>query len=314
MIVGYAVRRWQRSEAAEAACERWSHRCKIAVLAYLLPPVVVTALIRQPLTGTHVLTMGAIGALSLLSGALLGRLLISLWDMPPQRAGAFLGCAAMANIFSFGGLLVFSFWGNEGLQQLYLFELFKHVLYYGVFYPWCGTFGDGAARGRGGLMESLRAHPITLIPIVAVLIGLIVNFAIYREGVSVLSLPQWISSVNRVLVPVHVGILTFAVGLTLRPSRISGYWTECVASGVIAFIARPAVTAAIAYGCFSIGWIDSLGFSAAVLISAMPVAFNSLIPPTLYGLDQDLANSCWIFTTVVMIVLVPIMYVAVGAG
>lgn len=314
MIVGYAVRRWQRSEAAKAACDRWSRRCKIAVLSYMVPLVVVTSLIRQPLTGTHVLTMGVIGALSLFSGAVLGRLLIFWWNMPPRKAGAFLGCTSMANIFSFGGLLVFSFWENEGLQQLYLFELFKHVLYYGVFYPWCGTFGDGANNGSGGLIGSLRAHPITLIPIVAVIIGLLANFAIYRDGIDVFTLPQWIASANRILVPAHVGLMTFAVGLTLRPSRISDYWAECVASGVIAFMARPAATAAIAYVCFSSGWIDSLGFRAAIVISAMPVAFNSLIPPTLYGLDLDLANSCWIFTTVVMIVLVPIMYMAVGAG
>ena len=40
----------------------------------------------------------------------------------------------------------------------------------------------------------------------------------------------------------------------------------------------------------------------------MPVAFNSLIPPALYRLDEDLANSCWIFTSAMMVVVVPALY------
>ncbi len=314
MIAGYLIRYHQRTQPTQAACDRWSRRLKIACLGYLIPPVVVIAIIQRPLSGTNVLAMGAIGVTCLLCGALLGRIYIAIRRMPPRQAGAFLGCASMANMFSFGGLIVFSFWKNDGLQQLYLFELFKHFLYFGVFYPWCATFGRALGQKRPSLIGSFRAYPITLIPIGAVVIGLVMNFVIHGVNALSVTLPDWLMSVNGILVPLHVGLLTFAVGLTLRPSRISSYWLECMAVNVIAFVARPAITAGAAMACLALGWIDMLGFRAAILLAAMPVAFNSLIPPALYDLDMDLANSCWICSTVVMLIMVPGMYMFAGIG
>jgi hypothetical protein len=37
----------------------------------------------------------------------------------------------------------------------------------------------------------------------------------------------------------------------------------------------------------------------------MPVAFNALIPPSIYDLDLNLANSCWFFTTALLIFVLP---------
>ena len=48
-----------------------------------------------------------------------------------------------------------------------------------------------------------------------------------------------------------------------------------------------------------------MAFRMAIVISAIPVAVNARIAPTLYDLDEDLANSCGIFTIGRMIVVVP---------
>ena len=40
----------------------------------------------------------------------------------------------------------------------------------------------------------------------------------------------------------------------------------------------------------------------------MPVAFNALVPPAIFGFDLDLANSAWIVTTASLIVIVPALY------
>ena len=39
----------------------------------------------------------------------------------------------------------------------------------------------------------------------------------------------------------------------------------------------------------------------------MPVAFTALIPPSIYDLDLDLANSCWFFTTALLVVVLPLL-------
>ena len=64
------------------------------------------------------------------------------------------------------------------------------------------------------------------------------------------------------------------------------------------------------------GKIDG-GLPLRVLITmgAMPVAFNSLIPPSIYNLDIDLANSCWIVSTALfVIVILPLLYLLTLAG
>jgi predicted permease len=76
----------------------------------------------------------------------------------------------------------------------------------------------------------------------------------------------------------------------------------------IKFLILPTLTGTIAYGCMRAGWISPLAVRVAVVVSSMPVAFNALIPPSLYNLDEDLANSCWIFTSALLIVVVPLLY------
>jgi predicted permease len=45
----------------------------------------------------------------------------------------------------------------------------------------------------------------------------------------------------------------------------------------------------------------------------MPVAFNALIPPSIYNLDLDLANSCWFFTTASLVVVLPLLLMLVNS-
>jgi predicted permease len=45
----------------------------------------------------------------------------------------------------------------------------------------------------------------------------------------------------------------------------------------------------------------------------MPVAFNALIPPSIYDLDLDLANSCWFFTTAALVIVLPMLLLVVNA-
>jgi len=62
----------------------------------------------------------------------------------------------------------------------------------------------------------------------------------------------------------------------------------------------------------TVAW--SLGFGAidgglplkvVMILSSMPVAFNALIPPSIYDLDLDLANSCWFVTTALLAIVLP---------
>lgn len=308
MLAGYVTRRClvARRTRFEETCRQCSRWAKLLCIGILVPPITVSAMIRQPLSGTNVLAMGTLGGACFLTGALIGRLYIQFADLPSRQAGALLGCCGMSNVVTFGGLITFAFWGNLGLQQLYLYKLFEHVLYYGLFFPWCGTYNPDLGRDRPGVIASFRRHPVTLIPIAAVVIGLVSNYALF-EIVRADVPPDWTQDFNVVLVPFHVLLLTFAVGLSLRPSLLRHHLKSCAVVAAIKFALRPLTAVVLAWLCLEAGWINDLAFRVAITISAMPVAFNALIAPALYNLDEDLANSCWIVTTSLMVVVVPVL-------
>ena len=53
---------------------------------------------------------------------------------------------------------------------------------------------------------------------------------------------------------------------------------------------------------------DGLAFKVVLILSSMPVAFNALVAASIYDLDLDLANSCWIVTTGALVIILPWLY------
>ena len=72
-----------------------------------------------------------------------------------------------------------------------------------------------------------------------------------------------------------------------------------IVPGVVTFLA-------LLLGYRNIG--DGLLLKVVIILSSMPVAFMALIPPSLYDLDIDLANSCWLFTTTLLVIVLPVLY------
>jgi len=75
----------------------------------------------------------------------------------------------------------------------------------------------------------------------------------------------------------------------------------------------PALTCALAVS-LGFGRIDGgLPLKVVLILSSMPVAFNALIPPSIYDLDLDLANSCWFVTTALLAAVLPALLLAMQA-
>jgi hypothetical protein len=107
-------------------------------------------------------------------------------------------------------------------------------------------------------------------------------------------------------------MLLTSIGLAMRFSRVRDYVKESAAVSVIKFSLVPISTLAAAWW-FGLGTIhDGLPLKVVMILSSMPVAFNALIPPSLYDLDLDLANSCWFVTTVMLALVLPLLLVVIG--
>ena len=81
---------------------------------------------------------------------------------------------------------------------------------------------------------------------------------------------------------------------------------------VIKFVLVPVCASSLAWA-LGFGDIDGgLPLKVVIILSAMPVAFNALIPPSIYDLDLDLANSCWFVTTALLAVVLPLVIVVLN--
>lgn len=94
----------------------------------------------------------------------------------------------------------------------------------------------------------------------------------------------------------------------MQVNAIRAYLRECYAVASIKFLISPIVITTAA-------WLLGLGepynglvLKVILIESCMPPAFNSLIPPQIYGLDVDLSNSCWLFCTGALVVVLPVLY------
>jgi len=109
------------------------------------------------------------------------------------------------------------------------------------------------------------------------------------------------------IIPFGTVILLISIGLGMKFEKVRNYINECLAISVIKFILVPLIVSATAF-FLGYGEIEEgLPLKVVIILSSMPVAFTALIPPSIYDLDLDLANSCWLVTTLSIALILPLL-------
>jgi len=247
-----------------------------------------------------------LGVGALVLGGLLGLAASRLLRHDRARTGAMFCSSCFTNLGSFGGLVSFLFFGEAGYVIVSLYRLFEEIAYFTVGFPVAKRYGAGSGEGPAGnpVLRILK-DPYIMVYLVCILSGILLKL-------SGIGRPAFISSMNAVLVPVVSLILVITTGFNMRLGAIKGYLRECAAVGLVKFVVTPAVITALAL-LTGLGEADG-GFALRVVfvLAAMPPAFYSLIPPQIYKLDGDLANSCWLFNSGVFLLLLPGLYYVQG--
>jgi predicted permease len=162
-----------------------------------------------------------------------------------------------------------------------------------------------AAVPERNLSKNLTRDPYIFMALSSIVIGGLLNF----NGVV---RPEFYKTIIAVFVPLLTILLLTSIGLALRFRRIRDYLRECVSLSIIKFIIIPILATSLAY-VIGFGEIDDgLPLKVVMILSCMPVAFIALIPPSIYDLDLDLANSCWFFTTALLVIVLPILIVVIN--
>lgn len=280
-----------------------------AALLFLNPVAIVGAIWIVNIHSVRIAALPFIGLFALVLGGLLALGTARLLKLEPAKTGALYGCGSFTNIGSIGALVCFVFLGEAGFALVAIYKIFEEVSYYGIGFPIAKYYSraddveDGWSRLKG-----LAKDPFIIVAVSSIILGAVLN-------TSNLERPAFYGTVNAVFVPLGTILLLTSIGMALKFKRVRDYIRESLAVCAIKFCIVPLMTSTLALA-IGLGHIDNgLPLKVVIILSSMPVAFNALIPPSIYDLDLDLANSCWFVTTAMLAVVLPILqFIVAGIG
>ncbi len=303
IAVGYLFQRTLVSSGAitQNRLLGFSKYIKILAFFFLNPIAIISAFWKLSLQPLRLVIFPILGIFSALLGGAVALLFIKVFRLPPKRAASVFTSGMFTNVLTFGGLIGYVLFRDFGYLLAQLFTMLVAVSYYLVGYPVSNNIGKGEKRYFRVDLEVLRSKPFLFIPPLSIATGLILNaLGVVR--------PEFFGSLIGVLVPCVSALLGFSIGITLKFATLGAYRREIGLVMLIKFLIVPIVMIPIGLllGLHHIS--DAVPFKMLVVLSFMPVAFNALVPPAIFGFDLDLANAAWIVTTASLIVIIPILY------
>ncbi len=278
---------------------------KIALL-FLNPLAIVGAIWIVSIKNVGLIALPFIGLFALLTGGSLALGAARALRLAPGKTGAIFGCGSFTNIGAIGALVCFVFLGEAGFALVAIYKLFEELFYYSIGFPIAKYYSRNAREERiVDRIKSLAKDPFIIVALSSILIGGILN-------ISGINRPEFYKIVITVFVPLATIMLLTSIGLAMKFRRVRDYLPECISVSIIKFALVPVLASSLAY-LLGFAEIDNgLPLKVVVILSSMPVAFNALIPPSIYDLDLDLANSCWFFTTSLLVVVLPALLIIIN--
>lgn len=308
LALGYAVQVLVNRQIIKLPMpmDRMRKSLQYIALLFLNPVAVVGAIWIVNVHNIRIATLPFIGLFALVTGGLLALGTAKLLGLGPKKTGALYGCGSFTNIGSIGALVCFVFLGEAGFALVAIYKIFEEVSYYGIGFPIAKYYsGASSAEGKWDRLKGLARDPFIIVAVSSITLGALLNY-------SNIARPLFYGTVNAVFVPLGTILLLTSIGMALKFKRVRDYIKESIAVSMIKFCMVPLLTTMLAL-MIGLGNIDQgLPLKVVIILSSMPVAFNALIPPSIYDLDLDLANSCWFVTTAMLILVLPALLVIIS--
>ena len=191
-----------------------------------------------------------------------------------------------------------------GLVSIY--KLFEEFTYYTIGFPIAKIYSADSKEKEGlfSRLKRLITDVFILVSLSSLMLGLLFNLMDVQR-------PEFYQTVNSIFIPLGALLLITSIGLVMRISKIREYIKECIFVSFIKFLFVPVIVTSAALFLGYQGIEGGFLLKVVIILSSMPVAFNALIPPSLYNLDVDLANSCWLVSTSLLIFVLPALYMII---
>jgi len=272
-------------------------------LLFLNPIAIVGALWVVNIESIRLVALPFNGLLAILAGGALALAAAKVLRLEPRKTGAMYGCGSFTNIGSIGALVCFVFLGEQGFALVPIYKIFEELSYYSIGFPIAKYYSRSQEKDNVvDRLKSLGKDPFILVALSSIILGGALNWSGIQR-------PEFLRTVVSTSVPLMTVLLLTSIGLALKLRRVRDYLKECFAVSIIKFFFVPIIASSLAY-LLGFGNLDQgLPLKVVIILSSMPVAFNALIPPSIYDLDLDLANSCWFFTTALLIIILPLLLI-----
>jgi predicted permease len=294
---------WSDSKARVEKSTSWM--TKIALL-FLNPLVLIGVFWIVDIRQTSLLYLPILGILCLVLGGLFAVGFSKALKLDRVRTGSMFASGTFYNWGSFGMLFCFMILGQQSLVFVMMFRLLEELVYYTVAFPMAKAYGINDLRDKSQKLTRFRifVDPFILTALSAILIGGTLNFSSFGR-------PEFYEILINIVVPLSTLLLVIPVGYHMRFMAIHNYLKESFSISIVKFIIMPICIVPIAYGLGLGNLYDGMLLKTILIMSAMPPAFMSLIPPKLYGLDVNLANSSWLVNTGLLVIVLPVLYVII---
>lgn len=246
-----------------------------------------------------------IGVCVIFTGIMVGVIIAKKKALTDIQMASLVSVTSMYNLGALGNLIVFTVFGEDGVAMLALFKLCEELIYYGGVFPFAKSKSPDMSM-KETKNKQLWKDPIFLIALTAVSSGVLLNiFGIPR--------PLFLTSFTCWMIPLGTFLLVFSVGLTfnLKGGR---KWRKLALFTMLIRNISVIVVLLILLSVFGLWDADyRLVSSVCLILGVMPTAFMSTLPSVIYGLDRDLANTSWIVSYGVSLIIIPLtlMYVTI---
>lgn len=284
---------------SHAALDNLRSRLQTSAIFFLIPLSAMLSLWGLPQPESNLLALPLLGIVSYIWGGMLALWAGRLLKMDRRQTGAFYCCGTFTNLGAVGGLVCLLFLGENTIALVALYRLLEEVFYFSVSFPIARWYGESTPEASLGF-KNFKFNPVLGVILAALCSGICLNLGGIPR-------PAILAAVASASMLVATIFFLFAIGLTLHLSRLFVFARAGLAICAIKFIGCPLVVVALAwamgYGTFDNG----IALKTVAILASMPVAMTALIPPSLFHLDVDLANACWIFSTLGLIPVLPLL-------
>jgi len=231
-----------------------------------------------------------------------GLIIPRLLNLNRKQKGSFVLCTLISNIgYTMGGFLCYVFLGQEGYALSAIYMLYGFMLIYLVAFPLARYYSSTKNQGVFIIIKRNFTEPITAIPIFGLFMGFLFQYI-------KIPYPEAGSVILKYTIPAGTFGAFFAVGMKISFPPIRKFIKILSALALIKFLYNPIICQVTA-NVFS---LPVLYKKVIFIESVMPVGIYSLIIALIYKLDEDIAKAGWVYTTIVAIILIPLIFLGIS--